>query len=147
MGTDEIFNYTILGDCVNLASRLESVNKQYGTRIIVGEETWTRVKDEFEARELDWIRVKGKAQPVAIYELLSEANGLSDQMRAQRARYAEGLMLYRQRQWNEAAERFRAVLDLDPSDGPSRTLFERCTLAVVTPPLEPWDGVYVMTTK
>ena len=147
MGTDEIFNYTILGDCVNLASRLESVNKQYGTRIIVGEETWTRVKDEFEARELDWIRVKGKAQPVAIYELLSEANGLSDQMRAQRARYTEGLMLYRQRQWNEAAERFRAVLDLDPSDGPSRTLFERCTLAVVTPPLEPWDGVYVMTTK
>ena len=147
MGTDEIFNYTILGDCVNLASRLESVNKQYGTRIIVGEETWIRVKDEFEARELDWIRVKGKARPVAIYELLSEANGLSDQMRAQRARYTEGLMLYRQRQWNEAAERFRAALDLDPSDGPSRILRERCSLAVVTPPPEPWDGVYVMTTK
>jgi adenylate cyclase len=147
MGTDEIFNYTILGDCVNLASRLESVNKQYGTRIIVGEETWTRVKDEFEARELDWIRVKGKVRPVAIYELLSEANGLSEQTRALRDSYSKGLRLYRERKWTEAAAKFRDVLDLDPTDSASRVLLERCTHAVETPPLEPWDGVYVMTTK
>src|SRR6185436_14191829 len=81
MGTDEIFNYTIVGDCVNLASRLEGVNKYYGTRIIVGEDTWNRVSSLVEGRELDWIRVKGKAHPVAIHELLSEANGLSDRMR------------------------------------------------------------------
>jgi adenylate cyclase len=147
MGTDEIFNYTILGDCVNLASRLEGVNKQYATRTIVGEDTWTRVQHEFETRELDWIRVKGKARPVAIYELLGVANALSDQMRAVRTLYAEGLALYRQRQWTEAAARFRGALDVNPSDGPSRILLERCTQAAATPPPEPWDGVYVMTTK
>ena len=147
MGTDEIFNYTILGDSVNLASRLEGVNKQYGTRTIVGEDTWMRVQTEFEARELDWIRVKGKTQPVAIYELLSEANALSEPMREVRDRYAEGLRLYRERKWREAAAKFRAALDLDPADGPSRMCLERCSHAADQPPAEPWDGVYTMTTK
>jgi adenylate cyclase len=147
MGTDEIFNYTILGDCVNLASRLEGVNKYYGTRIIVGEDTWSRVSSLVEGRELDWIRVKGKADPVAIHELLSEANGLSDRMRSIRDRYAEGLRLYRQRSWADAAAEFRAIVELDPTDGPSKTLLERCVHAVQDPPPEPWDGVYAMTTK
>ena len=147
MGTDEIFNYTIIGDCVNLASRLEGVNKYYGTRIIVGEDTWNRVSNLFEGRELDWIRVKGKAHPVAIHELLSEANGLSDRMRGIRERYAEGLRLYRQRSWNAAAVEFRAALEIDPADGPSKTLLERCVHAAQDPPLEPWDGVYAMAAK
>src|SRR5205085_5238214 len=60
MGTDTIFNFTILGDCVNLASRLEGVNREYGTAILVGEDTWSRVRDQFDGRELDSIRVKGK---------------------------------------------------------------------------------------
>jgi adenylate cyclase len=147
MGTDEIFNYTILGDCVNLAARLEGVNKQYGTRIIVGEDTWSRVSGLVDGRELDWIRVKGKAQPVAIYELLSEAGGLSDRTRRIRDRYAEGLRLYRLRSWNDAAEKFRSALELDPTDGPSKTLLERCMHASQDPPPEPWDGVYAMATK
>jgi adenylate cyclase len=147
MGTDEIFNYTILGDCVNLASRLEGVNKYYGTQIIVGEDTWNRVRDAFEARELDWIRVKGKAQPVAIYELLSEAGALPDAAGSTRDQYAEGLARYRERKWNEAAARFRAALEIDPQDGPSRTLLERCMRSAVEPPPEPWDGVYVLSVK
>jgi adenylate cyclase len=147
MGTDEIFNYTILGDCVNLASRLEGVNKYYGTRIILGEDTWTRVSDAFEARELDWIRVKGKAQPVAIFELLSTAGALPASMGSLRDRYAEGLALYRERKWNEAAAKFRAALELDATDGPSRTLLERCSQLAQEPPPEPWDGVYVMSAK
>ena len=147
MGTDEIFNYTILGDCVNLASRLEGVNKYYGTRIIVGDDTRSRVDGLFEWRELDWIRVKGKAHPVAIHELLGEAHGLSDRMRSIRDRYAEGLRLYRMRNWTDAAEEFRIVLDLDPNDGPSRTLLDRCMHAVQDPPPEPWDGVYRLATK
>ena len=147
MGTDEIFNYTILGDCVNLASRLEGVNKYYGTRIIVGDDTRSRVDGLFEWRELDWIRVKGKAHPVAIHELLGEARGLSDRMRSIRDRYAEGLRLYRMRNWSDAAEEFRIVLDLDPNDGPSRTLLDRCMHAVQDPPPEPWDGVYALATK
>ena len=147
MGTDEIFNYTIVGDCVNLASRLEGVNKYYGTRIIVGEDTWNRVSSLVEGRELDWIRVKGKAHPVAIHELLSEANGLSDRMRRVRDGYAEGLRLYRQRSWNDAAAEFRTVLEFEPTDGPSQTLLERCVHAAQDPPPEPWDGVYEMATK
>jgi adenylate cyclase len=147
VGTDEIFNYTIFGDCVNLASRLEGVNKYYGTRIIVGEETWSRVSGLVEGRELDWIRVQGKAHPVAIHELLSEANGLSDRMRSIRDRYSEGLRLYRQRNWNDAAASFLTVLELDPTDGPSKTLLERCVRAAQDPPAEPWDGVYAMATK
>src|SRR5262249_30264057 len=107
MGTDEIFNYTILGDCVNLASRLEGVNKHYGTRIIVGEDTWSRVNDEFEARELDWIRVKGKALPVAIFELLRKAGELQANASSIRDQYAHGLALYRERKWSDAAARFR----------------------------------------
>ena len=147
MGTDEIFNYTILGDCVNLASRLEGANKYYGTRIMVGEDTWSRVNNAFEARELDWIRVKGKARPVAIFELLSETSTLPDRMRSIRDQYARGLELYRERKWNEAAETFRTVLEIDPMDGPSRTLLERCTHLAQEPPPESWDGVYVMSSK
>jgi adenylate cyclase len=147
MGTDEIFNFTIIGDCVNLASRLEGVNKAYGTRILVGEDTWQRVAAQFEARELDWIRVKGKAHPVAIYELLAAAGALSGEARAVSDRFAAGLALYRARRWDEAAREFGAALTLAPEDGPSRTFADRCAHYAVTPPDEPWDGVHVMTTK
>jgi adenylate cyclase len=91
MGTDTIFNYTVLGDTVNLASRLEGVNKEYSTLIIVGEDTWARVSDRFEARELDWIRVKGKQEPVAIYELVCEAGALEPARRELHSRFAAGL--------------------------------------------------------
>jgi adenylate cyclase len=147
MGTDEIFNYTIIGDCVNLASRLEAANKQYGTLTIVGEDTWARVSQEFEGRELDWIRVKGKAQPVAIYELLSEAGALPDERRAGLARFAEGLAHYRARQWRDAGRAFQAALAIDGGDGPSRVFLERCVRYTDAPPPEAWDGVHVMTTK
>ena len=146
MGTDTIFNYTILGDCVNLASRLEGVNKEYGTLIIVGEETWRRVGGQFEARELDWIRVKGKQQPVAIYELAAEAGRLDDGRRQVFSRFADGLALYRAGQWRDAAAAFDAALAVDPQDGPSRTFRTRCAYYVDHTPAE-WDGVHVMTTK
>ena len=147
MGTDEIFNFTIIGDCVNLASRLEGVNKEYRTLTIAGEETWVRVRQHFEARELDRIRVKGKSLPVAIYELLAEAGGLSAEKRIVRDRFAEGLALYRARKWNEAAGAFQAALDVDSADGPSRVFAGRCAHYADAPPAESWDGVYVMTTK
>jgi adenylate cyclase len=146
MGTDEIFNFTIIGDCVNLASRLESVNKQYGTLILVGEDTWARVGGGFEGRELDWIRVKGKERPVAIYELVAEAGALPDRARQVIARYAEGLACYRAGRWDDAARAFRAALDVDPDDAPSRIFAERCSRYAEAPPPH-WDGVYVMTTK
>jgi len=147
MGTDTIFNYTIIGDCVNLASRLEGVNKEYGTKTIVGAETWSRVHEQFEARELDWIRVKGKAQPVAIYELFAEAGGLSDAQRMLRDRFGEGLSHYRAQRWREAADAFRGALAIDPEDPPSDIFLKRCAMYAASPPSEDWDGVYVMQTK
>ena len=147
MGTDTIFNYTILGDCVNLASRLEGVNKEYGTRTIVGEDTWTRVQAAFEGRELDWIRVKGKAQPVAIYELLAEAGRLSEPRRAVRDTFAAGLGHYRAQRWGEAADAFHAVLAIDEADDASRIFVQRCASYAESPPPADWDGVHVMKTK
>ena len=146
MGTDTIFNYTILGDCVNLASRLEGVNKEYDTLILVGEETWASVRSAFEGRELDWIRVKGKTRPVAIYELAGPAGTLDQLRRAVFSLFAEALALYRAGRWTEAGAAFERVLALDPSDGPSRIFRARCTAYAASPP-DLWEGVHVMKTK
>ncbi len=143
MGTTTIFNYTILGDCVNLASRLESVNKEYGTLTIVGEDTWKLVHGSFEGRELDWIRVRGRTTPLTIYELRAEAGQLDGRRRDVFRHFAEGLVLYREQRWSEAAAAFDCALALDPSDGPSRTLSARCTLYRHQSPAE-WDAVHAM---
>lgn len=146
MGTDTIFNYTILGDCVNLASRLEGVNKEYGTLIIVGEDTRDRARDGFEYRELDWIRVKGKVKPVAIFELAGQIGGIDPRRREVFRLYATALTLYREGRWTAAADAFAGVLALEPHDGPSRTLAARCSYYFEHPP-EGWQGVHVMTSK
>lgn len=143
MGTTTIFNYTILGDCVNLASRLESANKEYGSSILVGEETWGRVRGEFEGRELDSIRVRGRAAPLAIFELAAEAGALAPLRRDVFRWYADGLACYRGGRWADAATSFERALALDPADGPSRRLLERCEEYRRQPP-ENWDGVHAM---
>lgn len=143
MGTSTIFNYTIIGDSVNLASRLEAANKEYGTTIIVGEETWRRTHARFEGRELDWIRVKGRSAPVAIYELAAEAGQLDEKRAEVFRQFAVGLDLYRARRWSEAAAAFRRALDQDPQDGPSLTFKGRCEAYQARPPHE-WDGVHLM---
>jgi adenylate cyclase len=143
MGTTTIFNYTILGDCVNLASRLESVNKEYGTLTIVGEDTWKLVHGSFEGRELDWIRVRGRTTPLTIYELGAEAGQLDGRRRDVFRHFAEGLVLYREQRWSEAAAAFDRALALDPSDGPSRTFLPRCAAFQRQPPSE-WDAVHTM---
>ena len=146
MGTDKIFNYTILGDCVNVASRLEGVNKEYGTLTIVGEDTWQRVKDDFESRELDWIRVKGKERPVAIFELVAEAGKLDAAQRELFGRFSDGLALYREGHWTQAEAAFQRALAVTPADGPSLVFAARCAHYLQHPP-ERWDGVHVMHTK
>ncbi len=146
MGTDTIFNYTILGDAVNLASRLEAVNKEYGTLTIIGEDTWKRVHEAFETRELDWIRVKGKTQPGAIYELMGACGTLTADEREVLLRYAEGLALYREARWHLASAAFETALAVNPADGPSRTLAARCRDYSAIQP-EAWDGVHGMTVK
>lgn len=147
MGTPDIFNYTILGDTVNLASRLEGVNKEYGSLTIIGEATWSRVQERFEARELDFIRVEGKQQPVAIYELAAARGELDIGRAALFSRFATGLAAYRDRRWEPAAAAFRGALALDPTDGPSRTFVARCEHYAAQPPPSDWGGVHVMHVK
>jgi adenylate cyclase len=147
MGTESIFNYTILGDNVNLASRLEGVNKEYGTATIISEDTYRKVADRVSARELDRVRVKGKSAPVAIYQLAALAGELAPSAAGLFSTYADGLRSYRERRWSEAEEAFTAILARDPDDGPSAIMKMRSDEYGRNPPPDDWDGVYTMLHK
>ena len=137
-----------MGDHVNLASRLEGINKQYGTNIIVSQFTYDLIKGEsFIVRELDSARVKGKQEPVIIYELLGYGT-LYEQIQALVNTFSEGLDAYKNRQWKQAIVAFQEVLRLSPDgDKPSKMYIERCQEYLRNPPPEDWDGVFVMKTK
>jgi adenylate cyclase len=147
MGSSLRMGYTAMGDTVNLSSRLEGLNKEYGTRILVSEATFLAVQDhEIVFRELDSIRVKGKLQPVTIYEIMSvEAakNGgkeLADLFR-------RGREAYKQRNWRAGKVAFEEVLHRWPEDGPSKVFVARCEEYLAEDPGKEWDGVYVMRHK
>ena len=148
VGSEKKKNYTAMGDSVNLAARLESAGKEYGTAITLSEFTYEKVKDSCPVRELDVVRVVGKEQPVRIYELLgvSGAEGETAQRKAVEL-FLQGLERYRAMRWDEAGAFFRQAIAADPADGPSRTYIERCRSFKETPPPSGWDGVFVMKTK
>jgi adenylate cyclase len=153
MGSELRYGYTALGDTVNLSSRLEGLNRDYGTHIIVNETTYAATQQtQFVYRELDLIRVKGKTQPVMIYELIGRAGeeglyGSFADVQLRLDQFARGRTLYRARRWEEAQRVFQIMIDKWPDDGPARTYWKRCQEYLFDEPPSRWDGVFTMTHK
>ena len=146
MGSNRRFNYTVMGDAVNLGSRLEGQNKEYGTHIIISEGTYHHAKEHFVCRELDLIRVKGKNKPVAIYELMARSEESAKYEPLVKV-FRQGLKLYRMGKFAEAGEAFQDILSAYPNDGPSKLFAGRCQAYVSAPPTGVWDGVFTATSK
>jgi adenylate cyclase len=146
MGSSTRFDYTAMGDNVNLASRMEGLNKLYGTNIIITEKTYNVVKDDFEMRKLDAVRVKGKKKPILIYELISEKNKLDKKDIDFIRLFEKGLELYFKKKWNDAIKSFKEALKLK-DDISSNKFIKRCQDFIKNPPPKDWDGVLELKTK
>jgi adenylate cyclase len=145
MGSQRRFDYTVVGDMVNLGARLEALTKEYGAAILVGERVARAAGDGFVFRELDLVRLKGKDQTVRVYELVGEAGVAAAAV--DMAGFADALAAYRERRFADAAAGFAAIAAARPEDAPARVLAGRAQELGATPPPDDWDGVYEQRSK
>ncbi len=148
IGSPKRMDYTLIGDGVNLASRLESLCKRYHASILISENTYKRLRGTYRIRQVDSVVVKGKTEPVGVYEVLDyhSAESFPNLMETVN-HFQEGLQRYRQGQWDPAIQSFRKALDVNPADEICHMYIDRCELLKKTPPPEGWDGVWIMDSK
>jgi adenylate cyclase len=147
IGSEFMMSYTVMGDAVNLASRLEGANKIYGSHSLASEPAIIAAGDAIEAREIDRLVVAGQTRPEAVFEIMGRKGELGEKLLALRERYAEGLAAYRTRRWDEARQAFHAALEAVPGDGPSLALARRVEDFQANPPPADWDDAWRLDQK